>query len=67
MKQIDKFIDKYGSMFDPLAFQFDGVTYITHKNKDGTISYHQIISSTDKEAQAIHAYTDSKQGGLNDE
>lgn len=49
MKQIDKFIDKYGSMFDPLAFQFDGVTYITHQNKDGTISYHQIISSTDKE------------------
>jgi len=42
MKRIDKFIDKYGSMFDPLIIQFDGVYYMPHYNQDGTVSYREI-------------------------
>jgi len=42
MKRINKFIGKYGSMFDPLIFQFDGVLYIPYRHKDGTRSYHEI-------------------------
>ena len=42
MKRINKFIDKYGSIFDPLIFQFDGVSYIPYRHKDGTRSYHEI-------------------------
>lgn len=48
MKQIDKFINKYGFSFDPLIFQFDGQSYIPHHHTDGSVSYHQ-ISSTEKE------------------
>jgi len=42
MKCINKFIDKYGSMFDPLIFQFDGVLYIPYHHSDGTVSYREI-------------------------
>jgi len=42
MKQVDKFIDKYGSFFDPLIFQFDGVYYIPYRHPDGTVSYREI-------------------------
>lgn len=42
MKRIDKFIAKYGYIFDPLIFEFDGVKYIPYKHSDGTISYHRV-------------------------
>ena len=42
MKRIDKFIDKYGPSFDPLIFSFDGESYITHRNSDGTTSYREL-------------------------
>ena len=42
MKRIDKFINKFGPSFDPLIFSFDGVSYLTRRNSDGTTSYREL-------------------------
>ena len=56
MKQIDKFISKYGHQFDPLLFRFDGETYIPYQHNDGTVSYHH-LPSTAKERTVTHRHT----------
>lgn len=62
MKRIDKFIDKYGPSFDPLIFSFDGESYITHRNSDGTTSYRELKPQGENHVERTSNYSLNRLG-----